>query len=89
MGDVVDFNKLQARGGKGQVYLTLNEVRLFLIKADGMDDHLVALLAVELLKCTLPLFVAENDGSQHENVPDICSVLCCFSLTHELFQFSI
>ena len=72
MRDVVAFNKLQAKGNR-HVYKSCKHF-------GSLDDNLVCLLAVKLLKCALPLSVGEVDGSQQNNIPEMCAFLFVCSL---------
>ena len=71
MGDLVDFQKIQAKGNKS-VYTNMDAIRCFLQKKYGATLHndILGALATEILKFTLPLWIVDDDGSQHANIKE-------------------
>ena len=71
MGDRVDVQKIQAKGNKS-VYTNMDAIRCFLQKKYGATLHndIVGTLATEILKFTLPLWIVDDDGSQHANIKE-------------------
>ena len=71
MGDLVDFQKIQAKGNKS-VYTNMDAIRCFMQKKYGATLHndILGALATEILKFTLPLWIVDDDGSQHANIEE-------------------